>query len=295
MPRLLLFVLLLCCATTAATAQTDLTAPLECTYCEAWNEPHAPFHLFGDAYYVGTAGLSAILITTPDGHVLIDGALPQSAPLILENIRTLGFDPADVRWLLNSHAHFDHAAGLAALKHATGANLAATEWSAAVLRAGASTPDDPQFNELLPFPAVAVERILAPGDTLTLGGVTLTAHLTPGHTPGGTTWTWQACEGDRCLDMVFADSISPVSEDGFLFSDNTRYPNVLADFERAFSTIEALSCDFVISTHPTATLLFTRLAAREAGDADALVDTDACRAYAENGRKKLAERLNREG
>src|SRR5690606_22889772 len=120
----------------------------------------SPFRIHGDTYYVGTRGLAALLITSPEGHVLIDGGLPNSAPLILESVRALGFDPADIRLLLNSHVHFDHAGGIAALQHASGARVAASAASAPVLESGESEADDPQHGVLLGFPAVAdVQRV----------------------------------------------------------------------------------------------------------------------------------------
>lgn len=278
------------CATTAQVSDA-LTRPYPdslCTSCAEWNAPQEPFRIHHNSYYVGTHGLSAILITSPDGHILIDGALPDSAPLILENIRALGFDPADVRLILNSHTHFDHAGGIAALQQATGARVAASPASAPVLERGKGGPDDPQYDILLEFPPVAAVERFTPGDTLRVGALEVASHATAGHAPGGTSWSWQSCEAADCLSIVYADSQTPVSADGFRFTDSTTYPTALDDFEHGFQVLEELSCDILITTHPGATSLWERLAE---GD---LVDPEACRTYAASARKRLDRRLSEE-
>jgi metallo-beta-lactamase class B len=269
---------------TAYTAQ-------ECPPCAEWNAPQRPFRIHGNSYYVGTHGLGAILVTSDSGHVLIDGGLPESAPLILENIRALGFRPEDVRLILNSHAHYDHGGGIAALQRATGATVAASRWSAPVLERGNSGPGDPQYGVLLSYPATAAVRVLADGETVRVGPLALTAHATPGHTPGGTTWSWRACEAGRCLDLVYADSQTPVSADGFYFTRSQSYPTAIQDFERGFATLESLSCDVLVTPHPGVSGLWDRLAARERGNPDALVDREACRRYAATARQALARRV----
>ncbi|HEX8384641.1 MAG TPA: subclass B3 metallo-beta-lactamase, partial [Rubricoccaceae bacterium] len=226
--------------------------------------PHDPVPVYGNTYYVGTSGLSAVLVTSPEGHVLIDGALNESAPLIAANVEALGFRVEDVELILNSHAHFDHAGGIAALQRASGAAVAASPSSAAVLAAGAPGPDDPQYADLLPLPMAPVRpvRVLADGETVRVGPLALTAHFTPGHTAGGTTWTWTSCEDGRCLDMVYADSLTPISEEGYRFSQSDRYPSVLADFERSYAVLEGLPCDVLLAPHPGAAGRFERLDAR---------------------------------
>jgi metallo-beta-lactamase class B len=293
--RTLTVATLLAFSHTAAAAQGDdpLTRayPAErCSSCAGWNEPQAPVRLHGSTYYVGTRGLTALLITSPGGHVLIDGALPNSAPLILQNIRALGFDPRDIRLILNSHAHFDHAGGIAALQRASGARVAASEPSARELEAGASVPGDPQHGELLDFPAVANVQRFADGETLRVGPIALTAHLTPGHTPGGTTWTWRSCDEAGCVDLVYADSHSAISAEGFRFTDSPDYPNAVADFERGFAKLETLSCDLLVTPHPAGSSLWERVARGREG----LIDRDACKRYASAGRRQLQRRLEAE-
>lgn len=286
-------------AASALPAQRPVPAPVDlavtrCDDCAAWNTPQAPFRIAGNTWYVGTGGLSALLITSPEGHVLIDGALPESAPLIAASIRSLGFKLEDVKLLLNSHAHYDHAGGLAALQRTSGAAVALHPWSAKVLRMGTSPDDDPQFGLLLPFPGVRASRELADREVVRVGPLALTAHFTGGHTPGGTTWSWRSCEGATCVDVVYADSQSPISDDTFRYTGGPRYPTAMADFERGHARIAALSCDILITPHPGAVALFDKLARRTAGDSSAFREANACRIYVEAARKRLAERVAKE-
>ncbi len=263
-----------------------------CTYCTSWDEPHQPFQIHHNSWYVGTHGLSAILVTSPGGHILIDGALPSSVPLILENIATLGFDAADIKLILNSHAHFDHAGGIAALQHVSKARVAASPESAVVLEQGKGGANDPQYGMLLDFPAVPNVERFTPGEALEVGTLKVTSHATAGHSPGGTSWSWMSCDeaGEDCLNIVYADSQTPVSADGFHYSDSESYPEGVSDFEKGLETLENLDCDILISTHPSASSLWKRYEQGAAG----LLDPNACRRYAEAGRKRLAERLERE-
>ena len=262
-----------------------------CANCAEWNAPQAPFRLFGDTYYVGTHGLSAILITSPGGHILIDGGLMESAPLIAASIRTLGFRLDDVRVILNSHVHYDHAGGIAALQRMSGAEVFASASSVSVLQQGTVGRDDPQFGEATPIAAVARVREIPANDTVRTGALVVRALRTAGHTPGGTSWSWTSCEGSRCLQLVYADSQSPISADDFRFSNSTAYPRAVADFEAGFATLEQLRCDVLITPHPDASGLWARIAKRDAGDAEALRDTTACVKYAAAARDRLATRL----
>jgi metallo-beta-lactamase class B len=277
----------------APAAPADL-AVTPCEDCAKWNEPQRPFRIHGNTWYVGTRELSAILVTSSAGHVLIDGGLSESAPLIAASIRSLGFRLEDVKLILNSHVHYDHAGGIAALQRASGAAVVVHPWSAAVLRTGKALAGDPQLDIALPIAPVASVREIDFRAPLLVGPLELTPLHTGGHTPGGTTWTWRSCEGARCWDVVYADSQTPISADGFQFTNSTAYPTALADFEAGHARIERLPCNLLLTPHPAAASLFERVSKRDAGDADALRDDSACRAYAATARQRLAERLSRE-
>jgi len=272
-----------------------LVAPLpaqdvnaSCSSCAVWNKPQRPFRIYGNTYYVGTHGLSSVLIASEGGHVLIDGALQESAPLIAANIRSLGFRIEDVKLIVTSHAHFDHAGGVAELQRLSGARVAASPWSADALKR-AVPRDDPQFGILRPVAHVAQVEILRANEILSVGAVTITEHSTPGHTPGGTSWTWRSCENGRCLNLVYADSLSPVSADGYLFSRRKEHPQP-DDFERSFSFLDTTPCDILITPHPEVSHLWERLEQRNSRP-DAMIDPAACHVLAETSREQLRKRL----
>ena len=262
-----------------------------CTHCDEWNATQKPFRVYGNTYYVGVHGLSSILITSDQGHVLIDGDLEESAHKIAASIRELGFRIEDVKLILNSHIHSDHAGGIAELQRLSGATVAASPSSAKVLREGHSGPDDPQYGTIRGIPPLATVRVVGDGETLRVGPLELTAHLTPGHTPGGTTWTWKSCENKRCLNMVYADSLAPLSAHGFRFTRNSTYPHVLEDFEKSFRILDALPCDLLLTPHPESSDFWTRLERRNSGQSDALIDASACRHLAEGARERLKARV----
>jgi metallo-beta-lactamase class B len=263
--------------------------PAMCDRCPAWNAPLDPFRIFGNTYYVGTAGLSSVLITSEKGHILLDGGLPQSAEEIDRHIRRLGFRIEDVRLIVSSHTHFDHAGGIHALQHASGAVVAASPSGARTLRLGGPTSDDPQYGFHGEFPRVPKVRVARDGETLRVGpSLAITAHFTPGHTPGSTTWTWESCEGPRCLHIVYADSLNAVVGPGFTYSSD---PARVAAFRASIAAVAALPCDVVVSVHPEFTDLAGKLARLAAGDADAFVNPQSCREYAETGTRSLDQQL----
>lgn len=274
--------------------------PEDCSSCAEWNRPREPFRIFGNTYWVGTEGLGAILITSDEGHILIDGALPESARMIARNIEALGFVLDDVRLILNTHAHSDHAGGIAPLQRATGAQVAASEAGKRALESGSAGPDDPQYGDLLDFPAVANVRVIQDGDVLRVGSTAVTARFTPAHAPGGTSWSWESCESGRCLQVVYADSQSPRSAGGFFYTRGLAHRNATTDFERGMTVERGLAllatmpCDILISPHPGASGFFERVARRDGGQQDALVDAQACRRYAAAARQQLHQRIESE-
>jgi metallo-beta-lactamase class B len=261
----------------------------------AWSAGQKPVRIFGNTYYVGTRGLGAILITSNEGHVLIDAAMASTAPVVMANIRDAGFRVEDIKLILNSHAHFDHAGGIGPLQRTSGARVAATAWSAQVLQQGSSEPEDPQYGVVPAMEAVKNVAVVMDGELLRVGPIAMTAHATGGHTPGGTTWSWQSCEGSRCMNMVYADSLTAVSADTFFFTRSKEYPTAIADFEKSFARLSAIPCDILLTPHPEASDVWGRVAKRTPGvAADPVIDTTACRRYAEAGRKGLAARVARE-
>lgn len=260
----------------------------ECYSCEAWNELQQPFRVYGNTYYVGMAGVSAVLIDGGSELVLIDAGLPQSAKHIEANVRALGFDPANITLILLSHAHFDHAGGINAMQRYTGAEVLASPAAAAALRRGDLLPDDPQYDQPVDgrsFPAVRNVVAVEDGSEYVFGDGVVRAISTPGHTPGGMSWTWTSCEDGRCLAVVYADSIGPVSVDSYRFSDG------LGDaIARSARIVRNLDCDIFLSTHP---FTFEMRKKYEQGR-HAFIDPEACKAYGEATLHKLEERLAEE-
>jgi metallo-beta-lactamase class B len=264
-------VLLAGCAASPLANDTQIVAaerePLAEMAAEAhWNDPFPPFKVIGNIYYVGTSGVSSWLITTPRGHFLLDGALPQTPPQIIANIRALGFDIRDVKYLLNSHAHFDHAGGLAALQRASGAVMVASAADRRTLETG-RIPFGPTAN--IAVPPVRVDRVVGEGDALTLGGVTLTAHMTPGHTPGCTSWSMDVRGGDGALRRVFFHC-STTTGGQQLFPES--YPGMVADFRATFAYLRNLHADIFLAPHANFFDLQGKRARQIAGDPNAFVN-----------------------
>lgn len=256
-----------------------LTQPIESSHAAQWLAPAEPEKIFGKTYLVGFAGMSVALIDTGDGLVLVDGALPQAAPVILANVRALGFDPKDIKFILSTEPHFDHAGGLAALARDTGATVVASARGAEGLRMGRHAEDDPQRAYGGSWPAVERVRVVKDGEVLTLGTTAITAVATPGHTMGSMSWRWRACEDSACKTVVFASSLNPVSAEGYRFTAPAGKPFV-EGFAASYRKMDAMPCDVLISAHPD-----------NAGPGRYNDAPGACRAYADRSRKLLAKRL----
>ena len=266
------------CASVAGAAAPDLAA---------MNQPHKPFQIFGNTYYVGTAGIASVLVTSSFGHVLVDTGLPEAAPQILKNIEALGFKPADIKGIVFSHPHVDHVGAIAELQRLTGAPVYALRAAEEVLRTGKLPKDDPQYRAKSPaIPRVERSWIVTDEQLLGIGSVRLRVYATPGHTPGSATWAWDACEGSKCLAFVYADSFSPVTDDKYRFKD---HPDMVAAFEKSLGVLESLKCELMLSPHPDAATL-ARLE-QAANDADKLMDEASCKRYAAQKREALQKRL----
>lgn len=241
-----------------------------------WNEPYEPFTVIGNIHYVGTAGVSSFLITTPNGHFLLDGILPQSVPQIAANIRALGYDVRDVRYLLNSHAHFDHAGGLAGLQRLSGAVMVASAADKPVLEAG-DIGYGPSSG--MRFPPVRVDRVIADGEDLTLGGVTLTAYLTPGHTQGCTSWSMSVTGADGARHTAFFHCSATVAGQSLVPES---YPGMVEAFRSTFARVRAKRADVFLGNHENFFDLDARRARQRAGDVNAFVDVNALSAFNES-------------
>jgi metallo-beta-lactamase class B len=272
-----------------AIAPIEQTGPRWAAACgdsTEWDQPAPPVRIHANTFYVGTCGIAAILITGENGHVLIDSGTEAGADLVADNIRALGFKLADVRYLLHSHEHHDHVGGMARLQQLTGATLVASRAAARVFATGTAGSEDPQAGALRPFPAAQVGRVIEDGGTVRLSDIQLTAHATPGHTPGALTWSWESCDGGVCRAMVFADSLSAASRDGFKFSDR---PALVAELRASIARLAGLRCEILLTPHPGASGLPTRFAA-----ARPWLDADACKAHAAKLAAALDERLAKE-
>ena len=231
-----------------------------------WNTPYPPFKIIGNIYYVGTAGVSAYLITSPKGHILIDGILAQSAPQIIGNVKALGFDIRNVKYLLNSHAHIDHAGGLAGLQRASGATMIASAADKPFLENG-DIGHGPSGG--MKFPPVRVDRVIGDGGTVKLGGLTLTAHITPGHSPGCTSWSMATIGADRVRRQVFFHCSGTVAGQSLM---PEAYPGIVANFRATFAKVRKFKADVFLANHDNFFDLAEKRARQVAGDANAFVD-----------------------
>lgn len=291
--RLLSAGLLLAASASAApapepTADAQARWTEQCKDWDDWDKAGPPFLIHGQTYYVGTCGISAILIVSPEGHTLIDSGTDAGAEVVAANIEKLGFRLADVKTLLVTHEHHDHVGGMARLQRKTGAHLVSSPRAAPVLDSGTSDPDDPQAMEHTHFPPAHVTDVLdlEDGEARILGATEFRAISTPGHTPGALSWQWESCDKpNECLTIVYADSLTPVSSDGYRFSD---HPEYLKAFRASLARIASLKCNILLSPHPSASGMRDRLLK------GSLVDPEGCKAYAARLSKQLDERLAKE-
>jgi len=259
-----------------AMAQADPTS-------RSWNQPVEPFRIAGNLYYVGANDIASYLVATPEGHILLDGGFVETVPLIRESVKKLGFKIEDVKILLNTHAHYDHAGGLAELKKLTGAKLHASEADAPALARGGK--DDPLFGDQYLFPSVKADRLVKDGDTVTLGGSTLTARLTPGHTAGCTTWTMKV-DGLNAV-VVCSTSVLPMMKLGA----EPSYPGIAEDYARTFRTLRALPCDLFLAAHASFYNMKDKVGLLKKEGANPFIDPDGYRSYLDRNEKIFRERL----
>lgn len=254
----------------------------------SWTEPFEPFRVAGNLYYVGTRGVSSFLFVTPAGNILLDTGVEQAVPLVRANIEKLGFKISDVKIILASHAHFDHVGGHALMQQLTGATVMAVGEDATSISSGTdvSALGGPGWK-----PAKG-GRVLKDGDTVTLGGVTLTAHLTPGHTKGCTTWSTRVQQDGKSLFLVMVGGTS--INGGVRLLNNTRHPSIVEDYARTFRVLKELKPDMFVAQHPGMFRMEDKVRRMKAGDAKAFIDPQGYEAFVAAGEQAYLAQLKRE-
>jgi metallo-beta-lactamase class B len=253
---------------------------------QSWNQPFKPFRIIGNVHYVGASGVSSYLITSPDGHVLIDTGFEQTVPLIRDSVKQLGFRMEDIKLILASHAHVDHTGGHALMKQLTGARIVMSEADAALLASGGK---DDFLDELMLYRPAKADRIVRDGEQVKLGEITLTAHLTPGHTKGCTTWTMIAEEKGKRYDVVFFGSTSVLTK----LVNNTKYPEIAGDYTATFRKLKALPCDVFLAPH--ASFFGLEEKARRASEGmNPFVDRKAFQEYVAKAEQNFLKQLDTE-
>lgn len=227
-----------------------------CENWDDWDKPAPPFRLHGGTYHVGTCGISAILITGPDGHLVIDSGTERGAELVAANIEALGFSLDDVRYLTHTQEHHDHIGGIAYLKRRTGARMIASERAQSVFETGVINSDDPQYTLHEPMTRLSVDELIGDGEAIVLGTKRIVANHTPGHSPGAISWRWEECLDDLCRSFVFTDGMGPFSRDDYRWNDHPKY---LADYRASLEWLETVDADICLSAHPSQMRLIERI------------------------------------
>jgi len=242
-----------------------------------WTNPFPPYRIIGNVYYVGSQGLASYLITTKEGHILINSSLESSVPLIRESIEKLGFKFGDVKILLISHAHWDHCAGSAAVKELTGAKYMVMDADVPEIEAGGKGNFQYGDSPTSRYQPTKVDRVLHDGEAVKLGDAVLTAHLTPGHTKGTTTWTMKAKEGDRTYNVVIIGS--PNVNAGYKLVNNALYPQIASDYERMFRILKSLPCDVFLGAHGNYYGMEAKYARMKEHAANPFIDPEGYKSY----------------
>jgi metallo-beta-lactamase class B len=256
-----------------------------CTDCA---KPHKPFRIFGNTYFVGTEGVSSILVTSEFGHALVNVGVSEAAPLIKANIEALGFKITDVKGILVSEEHPDHAGGIAQLQRDSGAHVYAMRPAEAVLRTGKPLADTPLFASKAAIAPVPMAWVVNDDQLLGIGSVRLRATATPGRSPGGTSWGWESCEGNNCLNLFFVSHIEAAAAGKYRFKD---HPEAQKAFEETFGRVEAARCDVLLTAQPATSQLFQRLDPEGGSRPASIKDDAACKRHAQSARESFARYL----
>jgi metallo-beta-lactamase class B len=256
--------------------------------CPDCIKPHKPFKIFGNTFYVGTEGLSSILITSDFGHVLIDTGLPETAPLIRANIEALGFKITEVKGIVVSGEHPEYAGGAAQLQRDSGAQVYTIRAGEPVLRTGKLAADDPMFASKATIAPVQQPWVVQDEQLLGIGSQRVRAMATPGRSPGGTSWTWESCEGGMCLNFLYVGNLVAAAAGKYRFRD---HPEMQQAMEAAFKRLESARCDVLLTAHPEASQLFMRLDPQGGTRAASIKDDSACKRHAQSAREAFARYL----
>jgi metallo-beta-lactamase class B len=275
------FLLLLCLCTSALAQKNERD--------REWNQPVEPFKIIGNIYYVGASEITSYLITTPKGHILIDSGFFETVPQIKANIAKLGFKLEDVKYIFNSHAHYDHAGGIAELKRITKAKFLASAADAPLLKRGGL--DDPNFGDKYPFEPVTPDAVFNDGKSVRLGGTALKANITAGHTPGCTSWTTTTRENKMDYNVIFVCSITAP---GYNLIDNPKYPNIIGDYNATFERLKKTPVDVFLASHGGAYGLEDKIVKMKAGAENPFIDREGYRAYLERSEEALREQVRKQ-
>ena len=257
-----------------------------------WTEPFPAFRIAGNLYYVGSRGLASYLVTTPEGHILINSNMEPNVPMIRASVESLGFKFTDIKILLISHAHSDHCAGSATIKQLTGAKYMVMDADVESVESGGKSDfrygNDPEAL----FTATKVDRVLHDGEEVKLGDATLTARLTPGHTRGCTTWTMKVNDGSKMRNVVIIGS--PNVNPGYKLVGNTDYPGIAEDYEKTFRVLKSLPVDYFLGAHGSYFDLEKKYPKFKAGDAAALIDPAGYKNYVEEREQAFRRELKKQ-
>ena len=266
-------------------AQLTTSVP-ECKSNDEWAEPTTARHIYGNAWYVGTCAISVILIATPKGHFLIDGATEEAVPSIESNVKSLGVKLSDIKYILVSHEHIDHVGGVSKLQSDTGASVISRANAIDSLKSGKNDRRDPQFLNLRPFAPISHLQSIPDNGKIVLGEVHIQNIPMSGHTHGGSGWTWQECEKNACVNIVFSDSVGSISDKEYRFSQSGSIANTLLATTKR---LENIPCDILLTGHVKQSNLLSRLDGKAP-----LIDTQACQLLAKSGRDGLSKRIEDE-
>jgi len=257
-----------------------------------WTEPFPAFRITNNLYYVGSKGLANYLVTTPQGHILINSDFEANVPLIKQSVESLGFKFTDIKILLISHAHGDHNAASDTIKKLTGAQYMVMKEDVDVIESGGKTDFQYGNDPTTLYTPTRVDRVLKDGDEVQLGGVVLTARLTPGHTRGCTTWTMKVKENSKTRNVVIIGS--PNVNPGYKLVDNTAYPQIAADYEKTFRVLKSLPVDYFLGAHGSYFDMETKYKRFKAGDANAFIDPEGYMKYVNEREQAFRQELKKQ-